>query len=264
MRITEDELIDIWRYFQYCCLPSIVLARYSYLDYMDDIKKEKAFYKHEIKQLINRVGKCLEVLPRKLMDVSQQNVRYMNILTDNIEEQFEEEVEELHKAIHLTFLNAKWRHTECLAALHHISAMLQIATVIFDQCCKDLMREKGMDVRELFHVFNLYDIAERWEKIVENADKVLDTRKKSQDIDLNNLRCSNAVKALRHRFSNIETLKTAMRKSYPWSPNYREDIPYEQSVDYIIVNKRSEDGMDKDFQGETAILQTEQHCLAGS
>ena len=27
-----------------------------------------------------------------------------------------------------------------------------------------------------------------------------------------------------------------MRKSYPWSPNYKEDIPYEESADYLIVH----------------------------
>lgn len=265
MRVTEEEFIYIWRYFQYCCLPSIVLARYSYLDYIGDIREEKTFCRHGMKQAINRIGKYLEALPRKLMDVSSQNVRYMNILADNMEEQFEEDVEELHKAIHLTFRNAKWEHIECLTALHHISAMLQIATATFAQCCEDLRKETGHDAYDTFHVFNLRNTTERWEKIVSEADRILDTKRKSEDIDLNNLRCSRAVKALRSRLSDIETLRTAMRKSYPWSPNFREDIPYEESVDYLIVNhKKNDNGMDKDIEGKTAVIQTEQHYLAGA
>lgn len=55
MRVTEDELIDIWRYFQYCCLPSIIMAKYAYHDYLKNIQEEKSFYKFEIKHEINKV-----------------------------------------------------------------------------------------------------------------------------------------------------------------------------------------------------------------
>lgn len=118
MVLTDEDLITIWRYFQYCCLSSIVMARYAYLDYLDHIKAEKSFYRHLNKQSINRIGKQLEALPDSLMAVSSQNIRYMNILSDNIEEQFEDEEQELHHAIYISFRNAKMQHLDCLAALH--------------------------------------------------------------------------------------------------------------------------------------------------
>lgn len=246
MKLTEDELIYIWRYFQYCCLPSIVLAKYAYLDYIKDIKEEKVFYRHGTKYAINRIGRYLELLPNRLMDVSNQNVRYMNILADNVEEQFEDEAEELHKAIFLTFRNAKWEHVECLTALHFILAMLRIAEVTFIQCCKDLKDMSGKDMTEVFHLFNIGDTADRWEDIVKYANDFLDTKKKAQDIDLNNIRCTKAIETLRGKLADIETLRIAMKKSYPWSPNYKEEIPYEQSEDYLIVNNNNleNNGMD--------------------
>ncbi len=266
MKVTEEQFIHIWRYFQYCCLPSIVAARYAYLDYIDDIRKEKTFCRHETKQAINRIGKVIETLPRKLMDVSSQNVRYMNILADNMEEQFEDEVDELHRAVFISFRNAKWGHTECLAALHFILSMLRIAGATFAQCCEDLWNIQGQDAREAFHVFNLSDLADRWEKVVEMGNKVLDDKRKSLDVDLDNIRCQKAVRALRGKLTDIETLREAMRKSYPWSPNFREDVPYEQSEDYMIVNynKQENYGMDKDIQREATVIQAEQHHPAGT
>lgn len=238
MRLTEDELIDIWRYFQYCCLPSIIMARYAYFDYIEDIKKEKKFYRHEVKQEINKIGKELDRLPRKLMDVSSQNVRYMNILGDNIDELFEEDKEELHRAIYISFRNAKWNHVDCMAALCYILKMLRIASVTFEQCCLDLKTTMGKDVTEIFKVYNLKEITDTWQDLVMMAtySDILDQRKKAENVDLQNLRCSKAVDAIRKRLSDIETLRVALRKSYPWSPNYKEGIPYEESIDYKIVH----------------------------
>ena len=249
MTVTEEELIDIWRYFQYCCLPSIIMARYAYLDYIDDIKKDKVLYRHELKQAINKIGKQLETLPNRLMDVSSQNVRYMNILGDNIEEQFENETDELHRAIFISFRNAKWKHMESLAALHYILSMMSIASVTFTQCCKDLRNLTGKEVTEAFHIYNLSELSHEWLKIVRKANDLLDDRKRAEAVDLNNIRCTKAVDALRKKLSDIEILRTALRKSYPWSPNYREDIPYEQSVDYMVVhyNKQENNGMVKDI-----------------
>ena len=236
MRLTEEELIDTWKYFQYCCLPSITMARYAYLDYINDIKKEKMFYRHETKQAINKIGKYLEVLPNRLMDVSNQNIRYMNILGDNIDEQFENEKEELHKAIFLSFRNAKWEHLDCLTALHFIFTMLQIAAVTYTQCCKDLKDIKGKDFTDVFHVYDLHELCYDWNKVISKANTSLDTVKKSESVDLQNLRCNKAINAIRKKLANIETLRIAMEKSYPWSPNYKEEIPYEDSADYLIVN----------------------------
>lgn len=238
MRLTEDELIDIWRYFQYCCLPSIIMARYAYFDYIEDIKKEKKFYRHEVKQEINKIGKELDRLPRKLMDVSSQNVRYMNILGDNIDELFEEDKEELHRAIYISFRNAKWNHVDCMAALCYILKMLRIASVTFEQCCLDLKATMGKDVTDVFKVYNLKEITDTWQDLVMMAtySDIFDQRKKAENVDLQNLRCSKAVDAIRKRISDIETLRIALRKSYPWSPNYKEGIPYEESIDYKIVH----------------------------
>jgi len=241
MRVTENELINIWKYFQYCCLPAIIMARYAYLDYIDDIKKDKVLYRHEMKQSINKIGKMLEVLPNRLMDVSNQNVRYMNILGDNIEEQFEDETEELHRAIYISFRNAKWEHFESLSALHYILSMISIASNTFIGCCNDLKRLYHKDATEAFHVYNLQGVEASWLDIVRKANVLLDTKKKAEDVDLNNLRCTKAVDSLRKKLSDIETLRIAMRKSYPWSPNYREDIPYEQSADYLVVNYKSKE-----------------------
>lgn len=241
MKVTEEELIEIWHYFQYCCLPSIIMAKYAYLDYIDDIKKDKILYRHEMKQSINKIGKYLETLPNKLMDVNNQNVRYMNILGDNIDEQFDDETEELHRAIFISFRNAKWQHAESLAALHFILAMMSIASATFIQCCKDLKNLSGKDATEAFHVYNLAEAAINWSEIVKKANVLLDNKKKAEPVDLNNLRCTKAVDALRNKLSDIETLRIAMKKSYPWSPNYKEDVPYEQSTDYMIVNFKNKE-----------------------
>lgn len=239
MVITNEKLIDIWRYFQYCCLPSITMARYAYLDYIKRVREEKKFYRHETKQAINRIGKSLEVLPNNLMAISSQNIRYMNILGDNIDELLEKETEELHRSLYISFRNAKMKHLECFAALHYISVMLQIASVTFSQCCADMKHFMHVDPTELFSTYDLHGITERWIKIVDKAtvffgyDKV---GKKEVEVDLNNPRCMKAIDAIKAKYEDIETLRTAMRKSYPWSLNYREDIPYEKSVDYMIVH----------------------------
>lgn len=239
MKLTDEELIDIWRYFQYCCLPSIVMARYAYLDYVNDIKKEKSFYRHEVKQAINRIGKSLEVLPNKLADVSNENVRYMNILSDNIEGLFDDETEELHRAIYISFRNAKYEHLDCLTALHYISSMLQIASLTYKQCCKDLMTTRGKDVTEIFWTYNLQETYAMWDKIVDKAESLYKT-KKAESVDLNNLRVTKAIHAIRLKYSGIKTLQRAMKASYPWSPNYKEGIAFEDSVDYIVINKKEQ------------------------
>lgn len=238
MRLTEDELIDIWRYFQYCCLPVISLARYAYFDYIEDIKREKKFYRHEVKHEINKIGKQLDRLPRILMDVGSQNVRYMNILSDNIDELLEDEKEELHRAIYISFRNAKWNHVDCMAALCYILKMLRIADVTFKQCCLDLKTTMGKDVTDLFHVYNLKEITDTWQDLVMMAaySDIFDQRKKAENVDLENLRCTNAVNAIRKKLTSIDTLRIAIRKSYPWSPNYQEGVPYEESIDYKIVH----------------------------
>lgn len=234
MRLTAEELIDYWKYFQYCCLPSIIMARYAYKDYIEDIKKEKSFYRHEIKHDINEIGKYLERLPSQLMDISTGYVRYMNILGDNIEENFEEDSEELHRAIYISFRNAKFEHLDCLAALHYISAMLQIATSMFEQCCEDLRKVRHRDVTKMFHVYNLAEVESKWDKIIDKASNLYVT-KKCQDVDLNNLRVTKAIDAIRLKYADIETLREALRKSYPYSPNYQEDIPFEKSIDYLLT-----------------------------
>ena len=217
------------------------MARYAYMDYINDIKKDKVLYRHEMKQAINKIGKQLETLPNRLMDVNAQNIRYMNILGDNIEEQFENETEELHRAIYISFKNAKWKHAESLAALHYILSMMSIASVTFTQCCSDLKNLTGKDATEAFHVYNLSELTNEWLKVVKKANVLLDDKKKAEPVDLNNLRCTKAVDALRNKLSDIETLRIAMKKSYPWSPNYKENIPYEQSDDYKIVNYRNKE-----------------------
>lgn len=239
MVITDDDLITIWRYFQYCCLPSIIMARYAYLDYIDDIKAEKSFYRHLNKQSINRIGKQLEALPDSLMAVSSQNIRYMNILSDNIEEQFEKEEEELHRALYISFRNAKMQHLDCLAALHYISTMLQIASVTFSQCCHDMKQTLHKDPTVLFSTYDLHSLSEKWSEVVDKATECFGYNKndkKTPSVDLNNLRCIKAVDAIRAKLADIETLRTAMRKSYPWSINYKEGVPYEHSADWLIVN----------------------------
>lgn len=242
MVLTDEDLITVWRYFQYCCLPSITMARYAYLDYIGDIRVEKSFCRHLNKQSINRIGKQLEGLPDSLMAVSSQNIRYMNILSDNIEEQFENEENELHRAIYISFRNAKMKHLDCLAALHYISAMLQIASVTFSQCCHDMRQVLHKDPTELFATYDLHGLSKRWSEVVDNAtvcfgyDKV---DRKTHSVDLNNPRCIKAVNAIRDKLSDIETLRTAMRKSYPWSINYQKGIPYEQSADWLIVHSSS-------------------------
>lgn len=241
--VTDEELIEIYKYFQLCCLPSIVMARYAYLDYIKDIQADKAFYRHKRKQYINRIGKELEMLPRTLMDINHQNVRYMNILGDNIDGQFDSEKEELHRAIYITFRNAKMKHLDCLSALHFISAMLNIATVTFEQCCKDMIEERGKDPTEGFDVFNLQGLVDKWDKVLDEAtrfygyDKECKKKnKKAPDADLNNIRCIKAINAIRSKLSDINTLDKALREAYPWSACYDENIPYEWSEDYQITH----------------------------
>lgn len=248
MKVTEEELIELWKYFQYCCLPSIIMARYAYLDYIEDVRNEKSFYRHENKRHINELGKYLERLPFRLTDINCNGyTRYMNILTDNMEEQFQDEAEELHRAIYLTFKNAKWNHAECLASMHFILAMLKISAATFSQCCKDLNALWHINPTAAFSVYNLQQISDEWSKLVTKANQMLDDRKKSLAVDLNNLRCNQAVDALRSKLTDIDTLRVALRKSYPWSPNYHEGIPYEQSADYLIAHnnqKQENNGMD--------------------
>ena len=242
MKITDEELITVWRYFQYCCLPSIVMARYAYLDYIKDIKAEKSFYRHLNKQSINRLGKQLEALPDSLMAVSSQNIRYMNILSDNIEEQFEDEEHELHRAMYISFRNAKMQHLDCLAALHYISAMLQLASLTFSQCCHDMKQVLHKDPTDLFSTYDLHTISDKWSEIVDKATVCFGynkTDKKFSSVDLNNPRCIKAATAIRDKLADINTLRTAMRKSYPWSINYQKGIPYEKSADWLIVNSNS-------------------------
>lgn len=237
MRVTEDELIEIWYYFEYCCLPSIIMARYAYFDYINDIKDEKMFYRHERKQAINKVGKYLDGLPRKLMDVSTQNIRYMNILGDNIDEIFEDEKEELHKAIYLSFKNAKWKHVDCFAAIHYISVMLNIAEATYIQCCEDMVKVRHKDPTDVFHVFNLHEVNESWDKIVDATTEFFaKDNKKAADVNLHNIRCDKAIEAFRRKYADVETLKTALKKSYKWSPNYQEGVAFENSNDYLIIN----------------------------
>lgn len=239
MTVTADELIDIYKYFQYCCLPSIIMAKYAYCDYIGDIKKEKSFYRHETKQVINKIGKVLDTLPNKLMDVTYDNVRYMNILGDNIEELFEDEENELHRAIYISFRNARMQPVDCLSALHFIDAMLQIATATYSVCCNDLKKAWHVDVTEVFSVYNLKDLTLRWNEIVKQANILYSDaklNKKASPVDLNNIRCQKAIHEIRKKISDIETLRIAMRKSYPWSPNFKEDTPFEESADYLIVN----------------------------
>lgn len=241
MKISEENLVTIWRYFQFCCLPSIIMARYAYADYIDDIKKEKTFYRHKNKYEINRIGKYLSALPDKLMAVSKQNIRYMTIFGANVEEQFQDDEEELHRAIYISFKNAKMQHLDCLAALHYTSVMLQIASVVYSQCCKDLKKVMHVDPTDAFSTYNLNQITEMWNKIVDSASVCFGYDKKDKktpSVDLNNPRCTKAVDVIRKKLDNINTLRVAMRESYPYSINYKEDIPYEQSADYLITHSR--------------------------
>lgn len=241
MNITDDDLILIWRYFQYCCLPSIIMAKYAYHDTLENIKNEKVFYKHEIKQAINKIGRELDVLPNRLMDVGRQNVRYMNILSDNIDEIFEEDNAELYKSIYISFRNGKMQHLDCLTALHYTSVMLQIASAIFSQCCEDMKRTLHKDPTKLFYKYDLHSLTDRWNVIVDKATKVFGYNKvgkKTPFVDLNNPRCMKAVDTIRKKYADVETLRTAMKKSYPWSLNYQEGVPYEESLDYLIVNNK--------------------------
>lgn len=233
----------VWKYFQYCCLPSIIMARYAYADYLDDIKKEKTFYQHQNKYDINRIGTYLSALPDKLMAISKQNIRYMTVLGANVEEQLQDEEEELHRAIYLTLKNAKMKHLDCLTALNYTHVMLQIASLTFSQCCRDMKTVRHIDPADTFSSYNLDKITEMWDKIVDKAvicfgyDK---GDKKSPDADLNNPRCIKAVDAIRSKLDNINTLRVAMEKSYHLSTNYKEGIPYEQSADYLITHSREE------------------------
>lgn len=244
MRIADEKLIDIWRFFQYRCLPSIVMAKYAYQDYIEDIKAEKSFYKHKVKQNINKVGKHLDALPNILMGISSQNIQYMNILGDNIEELLQDDTAELYKSVYLSFRNAKFKPLECLTALHYISIMIQMATSIFMQCCKDIEATMKIDCTKLFHVYNLEDISEWWENICNEATIFYGYDKedgKSQNVDLNNPRCIKAALTIRDRYYAVDTLCKAMRKSYKWSPNFKEGLPFEQSLDYFIITGGKEE-----------------------
>lgn len=237
MKVTEEELINMYKYFQYCCLPSIVMAKYAYCDYIDDIKQEKGFCKHKTKQVINKMGKYLEMLPNKLMDTSNQNVRYMNILGDNIEELLEDEAKEMYDSIYISFKNAKFQHLECLTALHYISTMLQLSSITFLQCCQDLEKMMHKNPIEIFHLYNLHEVTKTWYDICSEATVFFGYNKddkKTPSVDLNNTRTVKAATALRDKLVDIKTLREAMRKSYPWSLNYKEGQSFEDSADYII------------------------------
>lgn len=238
MRITDEKLIDIWRFFQYRCLPSIIMAKYAYQDYIGDIKAEKPFYRHKIKQSINKVGKHLDALPNQLMSISNQNIQYMNILGDNIEELLQDDTAELYKSVYLSFRNAKFKPLECLTALHYISIMIQMVSSIFTQCCKDIEATMKINCTQLFHVYNLDDVFTQWDNICNEATVFYGYDKedgKSQNVDLNNPRCIKAALTIRNRYYAVDTLSEAMRKSYRWSPNYIENLPFEQSLDYFII-----------------------------
>lgn len=242
MRVTEEELIDIWKYFQYCCFPSIIVAKYAFFDYIEDIKKESKFYRFNVKHDINEIGKYLDSLPNKLMDISPQYKRYMTIFSSNIEEIFEEDEDELHRAIYITLRNGKLQHLECLTAIHYISALLQISSIIFSKCCNDLMKLWGKDPTKSFGIYNLQEVVDKWNTIADKASKLWEydkLDKKHPIIDLNNPRCIKAISNISNKLTSIETLRIAMEKSYPWSPNYKEGLPYEQSDDYLIVNSNS-------------------------
>lgn len=237
MRLTEEELIDMYKYFQYCCLPSIIMARYAYLDYIEDIRKEKEFYRHKTKQTINKIGKELETLPRKLMDTSNQNVRYMNILGDNIDEIVEEETAEMYRSLYISLRNAKFKHLECFTALHYISTLLQMSSLIFLQCCSDLEKIMHKNPTEIFKLYNLHELTAAWNDICNEATDFFGYNKAGKKVpcvDLNNKRTADAAIALRDKLVGIKTLREAMRKSYPWSLNFKENIPFEQSADYLI------------------------------
>lgn len=246
MKVTEQELIDIWKYFQYCCVPSIIMARYSFLDHIDAIKNEDKFYKFEIKKAINKVGSELNLLPIKLIDIGHQNIRYMNILGDNIDELLSEETQELYHSIYLSFKNAKFKHVECLSAMYFISVMLQIASVTFNQCCKDIKKAMKKDPTDTFQVYNIKAINDSWEVICKKAVEFwgyTENTKKHPFLDLNNPRCLKAVRNLRLKYANAQTLSEAMEKSYPWSLNYQEGVPYEKSADYYVThfNKKEDE-----------------------
>lgn len=214
------------------------MTKYAFLDYIDDIKKEPLFYSNATKRAIIRMGNILTKTPHRLMDIGSQNIRYMNIFSDNIDEQLEKETEELHRAIYITFRNAKMQHLECLAAIHYISVMIQLAVFTFEQCCYDMKKTLKIDPTRLFNTYNLKPASEAWDKIVNSATVFFGYDKKGkheENVDLNNPRCMKAIDAIRRKYSDIETLRTAMKKSYPWSVNYKEGIPYEESADNIIV-----------------------------
>lgn len=215
------------------------MARYAYADYIKDIKADKAFYRYERKQYINKIGKEIERLPTWLMSISEQNIRYMNIVGDNIDGQFDAEREELHRAIYITFRNAKMQHLDCLSALHFISAMLQLAVVTFEQCCEDMKKELGKDPTYGFGIYNLQDLSDKWDKVLDDATKFYGydkSDKKSPDADLNNIRCTKAIHAIRSKLADINTLDKALREAYPWSACYKKEVPYEWSEDYLITH----------------------------
>lgn len=242
MKVTEQELIDIWRYFQYCCLPSLVAVKCAYFDYIGDIQKETKFYKFGIKRDINQIGKYLDSLPNKLMSINSKYKNYITIFSNNIEELFEEDEEELHKAIYITLRNGKLQHLECLSALYYIEVMIQVAIVVFKQCCNNIKAFKEKDPTTSFNRYNLQDTLDKWDSIIDSASTMWGYDKydkKHPRVNLNNPRCIKAINNIRNKLLDINSIRIAMRKSYPWSPDYQEGVPYEQSNDYLIVHSNN-------------------------
>lgn len=242
MKVTEQELIDIWRYFQYCCLPSLVTVKCAYFDYIGDIRKETKFYRFGIKRDINKIEKYLDSLPNKLISISPKYKNYITIFSNNIEELFQEEEEELHKAIYVTLRNGKLQHLECLSALYYIEAMVQVAITVFKQCCNNIKTFKEKDPTTSFNIYNLQDTLDKWDSIISSASAMWGYDKydkKHPRVNLNNPRCIKAINNIRNKLLDINSIRIAMRKSYPWSPNYQTGVPYEQSDDYLIVHSNN-------------------------
>lgn len=104
------------------------------------------------------------------------------------------------------------------------------------------MKLWGKDPTKSFGIYNLQEVVDKWNTIADKASKLWEydkLDKKHPIIDLNNPRCIKAISNISNKLTSIETLRIAMEKSYPWSPNYKEGLPYEQSDDYLIVNSNS-------------------------
>lgn len=247
---TYEEVIDMWRCFQFQCIPSILLARYAYRDYIDAIRAEKTFYRHEMKKEINNISNDLDHMISNLLSVTSGNLRYMSILSDNIEEEMEDEIEEMRKAIELTFRGIKFPHEECFTALYYIRTMMGMACFTFAVTCFAIRERRGMDAKDLFIKYDLHPILDRWDKICATAIRTLLTdrdykrlskgRTDGMVLDLHNPRCEKAFENVRVKYSSTETLANALRKSYEWSPNYKEGQPYEESADYAMITAKAE------------------------